>query len=172
MKASGISVERMFKQVRIAVMEDTDEQQVPWESSSMTGDFFFTAPDDSTDTAAPAETATTTVPEVSAEETLWAAIANSTNPVDYQAYLEAYPDGTFATLARARAESLRAASNTQATREASTMELTFWETIKDSDNAADYEAYVAQFPDGTFTALARNRIAALTATKTPEATRE
>ena len=40
----GLDVEKVFKQVRIAVMKDTAQQQVPWESSSLTGDFYFTSP--------------------------------------------------------------------------------------------------------------------------------
>lgn len=54
MKALGISVERMFKQVRIAVMADTDEQQVPWESSSLAGDFYFAAAEEAAVVEAPA----------------------------------------------------------------------------------------------------------------------
>ena len=38
------------------------------------------------------------------------------------------------------------------------MELAFWDAIKDSTDPADFEAYLAQFPDGTFAALARIRI--------------
>lgn len=41
------------------------------------------------------------------------------------AYLAEYPDGAFAALAEARVESMHAATASQETREASTMELTF-----------------------------------------------
>ena len=41
-------------------------------------------------------------------------------------------------------------------------ELLFWESVKDSEHAADFEAYLEQFPDGTYEALARNRLARLT----------
>lgn len=37
----GVPVEQVFKRVRIEVMERTGNRQVPWESSSLTGDFFF-----------------------------------------------------------------------------------------------------------------------------------
>ena len=43
----------------------------------------------------------------------------------------------------------------------SAVELAFWETIKDSTDPADFEAYLAQFPDGVFAALARIRIGRL-----------
>ena len=38
-----------------------------------------------------------------------------------------------------------------------TFELTFWNSIKDSSNPDDYRAYLEQYPDGSFTALARIR---------------
>ncbi|MBI4640978.1 MAG: caspase family protein [Candidatus Tectomicrobia bacterium] len=38
----GLSVEQVFKQVRIEVMRETDGKQRPWETSSLTGEFYFT----------------------------------------------------------------------------------------------------------------------------------
>ncbi len=38
-------------------------------------------------------------------------------------------------------------------------EIVFWETVADSRDAADFEAYLRQFPSGVFADLARNRIA-------------
>ena len=40
-------------------------------------------------------------------------------------------------------------------------ETVFWQSIQDSADAADFEAYLELFPSGTFTRLARNRLAAL-----------
>ena len=37
-------------------------------------------------------------------------------------------------------------------------ETVFWESIEDSTNPADYEAYLETWPSGTFAALARNRL--------------
>ena len=42
-------------------------------------------------------------------------------------------------------------------------ETVFWQSIADSENPADFEAYLAQFPNGVFRALAENRLAALSA---------
>jgi len=42
-----------------------------------------------------------------------------------------------------------------------TMELTFWTSIKDGEDAADFEAYLRRYPDGHYSDLARNRIAAI-----------
>lgn len=44
-------------------------------------------------------------------------------------------------------------------------ELTFWESIKDSKDPGDYEAYLQAYPKGRFAALARARIARLQAAK-------
>lgn len=40
-------------------------------------------------------------------------------------------------------------------------EVVFWESIKGSPDPADFDAYLAQYPQGTFAPLAKNRIAAL-----------
>ena len=40
-------------------------------------------------------------------------------------------------------------------------ELLFWESVKDSQHAADIEAYLAQYPSGTYATLAQNRLARL-----------
>jgi hypothetical protein len=37
----GLEIGRLFRQVRVEVMKDSGTRQVPWESSSLTGDFFF-----------------------------------------------------------------------------------------------------------------------------------
>ncbi|MDP1554697.1 MAG: toll/interleukin-1 receptor domain-containing protein, partial [Hyphomonas sp.] len=38
-----------------------------------------------------------------------------------------------------------------------TMELTFWSSVKDSDDKADFEAYLKRYPEGHYSDLARNR---------------
>ena len=43
------------------------------------------------------------------------------------------------------------------------LEALFWETIQTSTAAADFEAYLVQFPDGVFAPLARNRLTILNA---------
>jgi hypothetical protein len=40
-------------------------------------------------------------------------------------------------------------------------ELSYWETIKNSQNAEDFKAYLARYPQGEFVELAKNRIANL-----------
>lgn len=41
LRTPGLKVEDVFKRVRTGVLKDTNGAQVPWDSSSMTGDFYF-----------------------------------------------------------------------------------------------------------------------------------
>ena len=41
MSIPGLSIEEVFKNVRIGVTQETNELQVPWEESSLIGDFYF-----------------------------------------------------------------------------------------------------------------------------------
>lgn len=61
MKIPGLTVEQALKRVRLNVVEKTNGNQVPWESSSLIGDFFFAG---STAESAPPETAASVVPKV------------------------------------------------------------------------------------------------------------
>jgi len=47
----GLTVEQVFKQVRIGVKRASRDQQVPWDSSSLTGEFYFRAESGSADTS-------------------------------------------------------------------------------------------------------------------------
>ena len=44
-------------------------------------------------------------------------------------------------------------------------ELLFWESVKDSEDRADIEVYLERYPNGTYEALARNRLNRLDATE-------
>jgi len=41
MQQKGLTIEQVFKQVRIAVVSETKGEQVPWENSSIMGEFYF-----------------------------------------------------------------------------------------------------------------------------------
>lgn len=43
MRVPDLQIEQVFKRVRAAVQEKTEGKQVPWESSSLVGDFYFLA---------------------------------------------------------------------------------------------------------------------------------
>jgi hypothetical protein len=41
-KQPNMPIEQVFKRVRSAVIDETKGDQIPWDSSSLVGDFFFT----------------------------------------------------------------------------------------------------------------------------------
>jgi adenylate cyclase len=97
---------------------------------------------------------------VTVELAFWESIKESADPAEFSAYLEQYPEGSFAALAEARRHALldaKAAPAPDAT-EAHTTELTFWDSVKDSDNPAMYAAYLEKYPEGSFATLAKVRI--------------
>jgi hypothetical protein len=57
----------------------------------------------------------------------------------------------------------------QATTDPAQLELAYWQSIKDSQDPADFKSYLQQYPHGTFAALARARLAKQTALQTAKA---
>ena len=103
----GLPVESVFKRVRSEVARATSDTQVPWESSSLTGDFYFAssgpqpaAPIAPTGTATPS--AGRAANDGEAELLFWQTIKDSQDPADYRAYLQQFPEGRFAAIARNR----------------------------------------------------------------------
>ena len=96
------------------------------------------------------------------ELSFWDTIKNSNNPEDFKSYLEKYPDGQFSGLARSRAQATRPAGN-PAYSDSGSVEMAYWNAIKDSRNPADFRAYTTKFPGGLFVDLANSRISSLEA---------
>ena len=102
MLTPGLTVERVFKQVRNDVVTATKEQQIPWESSSLTGaDFYFKG-------GAAAAEAAAKKPGMSDEAMFWNSIKDSTNPAMFEEYLRKFPDGQFSGLAGIKLDELKA----------------------------------------------------------------
>lgn len=97
----GLKVEEVFKQVRINVARASDGAQVPWEASSLTGDFFFIPPPPS-------------APAIDREAVFWETVKGSTDIAEFRAYLDLYAQGTFAPIARARIASIEAVRTREA----------------------------------------------------------
>ena len=159
--APGVPVEIALKRVREGVSRETLGRQIPWESSSLMGDFYFRTGEAGAQIAL-AETAET---RYSAEKAFWDSIQERGGSEEYLAYLRQYPNGRFVALAKARlsAERAKQAATSAASQAGGTdtIDLAYWDSIKNSTNAADFKAYLEQFPKGRFAGLARNRLATL-----------
>lgn len=117
MKMPGLTIEKMFKQVRIDVANGSGNKQVPWESSSLTGDFYFNTDRGITVTKTKkleqeGQKFTTEVykaPQRNVEMELeyWKSIKNSNDSDEFELYLEEFPNGKFASLARMKIRKLR-----------------------------------------------------------------
>jgi adenylate cyclase len=88
----------------------------------------------------------------------WDSIKNSTRASEYEAYLEQHPDGSFAALARVRLKAIFEDAAGMRDPQDRQIDLSFWESVRSSENAALIEAYLDKYPDGEFRALAQIRI--------------
>jgi hypothetical protein len=102
LRSPGLQVEEVFKQVRVGVARRTKNQQIPWESSSLTGSFVFNG------SAGPSTARSSSGSEM--DLLFWQSVSGSDNPDAYRAYLRQFPQGTFADLAGLRILELEAAS--------------------------------------------------------------
>lgn len=112
MDTPGIKIEDVFKQVRANVVRKSGEAQIPWESSSLTGDFYF-RPVQGMQVTSTRPTPLPALQVQSAEEIeqeYWNGIKNSRDTKDFEDYLSAYPNGRFAPLARLKSRSAATAS--------------------------------------------------------------
>jgi uncharacterized caspase-like protein len=172
MLVTGIGVEEMFKRVRVAVQRQTSGQQVPWESSSLVGNFYFAAPTPSASTPnannnAAGEGAVNRIAldPGAFELSYWESIKSSTSADDFNSYLAKYPEGQFASLAKNRIKNLEVvttpAQPAPTSRDTGSAEIAFWDSVKNSTNAEDFRAYLKKYPNGEFADLAKNRLAPL-----------
>lgn len=102
----GLKAEEVFKRVRVNVTRRTKGLQVPWESSSLTGDFVFRQTVKvaaSKDLPAPGR-----ADHADHESLFWESIEDSDNPALFRAYLKQYPEGAFAPIARIRLKDVEA----------------------------------------------------------------
>lgn len=100
MDLPGLKVEDVFKRVRANVARATGESQVPWEASSLTGDFFFSG-------ASTAGYQPQVLTDAEIEQAFWDTVKDSAHAGDYQRYLSQYPNGRFAALASVRIDALK-----------------------------------------------------------------
>ena len=96
-----LTIEEMFKNVRARVKSTTNNQQTPWESSSLVGQFCFVgdceANDVKVDASANPNATPSNIADPDAE--FWNSIKNSNDLEDFRAYKKAFPSGRYIAIA-------------------------------------------------------------------------
>ena len=119
--------------------------------------FGITAPVSLAQRPAPAQAlAPAPLSEETKDLAFWKSVRDSQRIEDFQAYLDKYPAGEYASLARNRVQQY---TSTVTNRE----ETQFWSSVRDSDRPRDLEAYIGKYPNGQFAMVARNRLQRLAA---------
>jgi hypothetical protein len=93
------------------------------------------------------------------EKAFWDSVQGSAQVESFEAYLQQFPNGVYAAAARQRIEELMAPALSTDPQ----VELTFWQSIQSSSDPAMFQAYLDQWPNGTFALLARLNLKRLTA---------
>ncbi|ESZ55874.1 hypothetical protein X727_33050 [Mesorhizobium sp. L103C119B0] len=132
----GQDIMRDLVDVRRDVLAATDGKQVPWENSSLTGEVVLRP---LAATAEPKQASAslpqTASPDNAVELAYWATIKDSTDKSFFEAYLQQFPTGVFAALARLKIDGI--AKRFEAERQASTKQVAGQPTTERIAKATD-----------------------------------
>jgi TPR repeat protein len=105
MQEPGLPIELMLKRVGSDVKLASKGKQEPWSEGLIEGDFYFRLASAASRPAMQASPNATVEPQASSgadERTYWTSVKDSSDVREIVAYLDQYPSGTFAGLARAK----------------------------------------------------------------------
>lgn len=100
-------------------------------------------------------------PQELIEERLWEAAKSSSDGAELQVYVRQFPSGRFAAEARQRMAALAPKATPQSAPPADFLERSLWDMVRASNDAAEIQLFLRQFPNSPFAAHARQRLAAL-----------
>jgi hypothetical protein len=113
MRVPGLPIEEVMKRVRANLKQLTNGEQVPWETSSLVGNFYLNKAAGAASIAAnPPVSETTsgaTANPAAVEQEYWETIKDSRDVEDFRDYLKEYPAGLHAAIARSHLRRLEAA---------------------------------------------------------------
>ena len=158
----GLELSLFFRRVADTVKKTTKGQQSPVSFQDMGEQaYYFVAPKPVAPGPSPSTPAGPDPGQI--EMSFWNAISTSTNMADYENYLAKYPTGLFADLAKSKLNSLRAKATPKPPPgpDPSAVEITYWNSISGSKNAAEFEAYLAKYPACMFVDLAKAKLSAI-----------
>ena len=103
--------------------------------------------------------------EERADRAFWQAIGQGQDEAGLRSYLQRYPRGLYADVARARLEDIEAARRAEAEAE----ERAAWDAVRQVDTVEAYRRYLDSYPRGLFVDAARTRIAEIESGLSPDA---
>ena len=92
------------------------------------------------------------------ELAFWESIRDGDVAAEFEAYLEKYPEGAFAALAAERLKTLSEKDDQPTLPDADPVELAYWESVKDSESAEMFRAYLEKYAEGAFADIARLKV--------------
>ncbi len=146
MRVKNVDVTKMLQNVRAEVLKLSGNKQVPFDESSLVGDFYFagrttTANNDSVNNnTAPNETPIVAKDSAAVEREAWSYIKDSADPQDFRSFLTDFPNGANAGNAKIK------------------LEQAVWDAVKNSGDKGKLQGYLNEFPSGVNAPLAKIRI--------------
>lgn len=151
----GQPVEQLFKQVRRAVLKESNGLQTPWDASSLVSDFLFI------DQPEPPK------PAAAGELQVWQSVQATRDPVQLTLYLRGYPDGEYADEARTLLaeiiEKELAPPPSDPVPLPGEAENKLFQSAQADGSIAAYEAYLQAYPNGTYSEMVRAEVISLSA---------
>ena len=151
----GQDITRDLVLVRRDVLTATKGEQVPWENSSLTGEVILRE-------KSPEPETPKINPQI--ELTYWDTIKTGQTADYFETYLKRYPDGQFADIAKLRIQEIKAAgerNQVDRQRQDTAAEIAYWQSIQATQRPEMLESYLARYPGGIYTDLARLKLDAL-----------
>ncbi len=138
----NIDIRLMMADVRRDVFTATQQRQLPWENNSLIGRFFF----DENSALQRLDS------NARSEAEAWQVIASSNQREDYAAFLQAFPDGNFASVA-----SMKIAALEQAEERTSAAQSAFVRA-RATNTEGQWNNFLETFPEGILADIAREEL--------------
>jgi formylglycine-generating enzyme required for sulfatase activity len=154
MKVKNVDVTKMLQNVRADVLKQSDNKQVPFDESSLVGDFYFAGKtsdnvnNSGNQTDSPKENDVRARDRGQVEREAWLLIQNSNNAGDFRFFLKEFPNGDYQGKAKIK------------------LEQTIWDAFKNSGDEIKIQEYLNEFPTGANASLARIKLRQLKSTST------
>lgn len=157
MRQPGIRVDEIVRQVQDSVeliATNIGHEQRPALYNESRGSFYFYAP---TEVSLNSPNSSSSLTQ---EDVFWGDSKSAGNKEAFEAYLNSYPIGKYANLAKANISKLtgRSSLENNAARNAILEEMTLWNESKKKGDQKSFEAYIRKYPGGFFLGLANESL--------------